>query len=130
MDNKNLGQSQEVVDQVTVETFLNDEETKKNYENISQQLQQIFGEQWFTVDLIAKKTAQKDKAQIGAMMTGLQLFNMVRSKQGGQLYKNQLKFQLTLTPESRLKVLYEEREKTETQLELINKEIKKVESEI
>lgn len=117
-------------DVATVGTFVNDERTRKAYNDSAEMLDRIYAKKWFTVDMIAKDTSMKDKEQVRSMMTGMQLLNLVVAKEGGKLYKHQLKFQLTLTPQSRLKVLEEEKEKVQTQMNLIDKEIEKVIQEI
>lgn len=117
-------------DEQVVQAFVNDEQYKENHKNAALQLQKIFGKKYFTIADLLKQTRISNKSEAEQLLVGLQLFGLVHSKQGGQLYKNQIKFQLMISSEDKLKVLKEEKERAETQLSLINQEIEKVEQEI
>lgn len=126
MENNNI----KPTDKDVVEAFVQDEQYKKNHQAVAQQLHAVYGKKWFTASDLIKKTRIPTIEEAQQLLIGLQLFGLCTAKQGGQLYKNQMKFQLMLTPQDKLKVLEDEKERTEKQLALINQEIEKVESEI
>lgn len=129
-NNKSNEQEIRLSDEQVVKAFLNNKEYRENHHKAAQQLSQVFKSNWFTADDLLKKTKIPDLDQALQLLTGLQLFGLCHSKQGGQLYKHKLKFQLLLTPQDKLKVLLEEKEQAEKQLSLINQEIEKVEEGI
>ena len=113
-----------------VKMFVENEENKANHLKIAEQLNKVFPNKWFTINMIANKTLMKDKKQIAEMMLALQLFNMVIAKDGGINFKHQTKFKILLTPEDRLKVLEEHKNNHLKQIELIDKEMEKLLQEI
>lgn len=113
-----------------IKTYVENEENKANHLKIAEQLNKVFPNKWFTIDMIANKTLMKDKKQISEMMLALQLFNMVVAKQGGVNFKHKTKFKILLTAEDRLKVLDEHKNNHLKQIELIEVERQKLLQEI
>lgn len=112
--------------QEAIKAYVNDPQVKENHIKIANMIRDIFGQRWFSMDMIQSKTNMKDMKKIAEMMMGLQLFNLVEAKEGGKNFKYKTKFRLTIDDEDRLKVLREYEKQTEEQLELIRKEIQQL----
>lgn len=117
-------------DEQAMQMYLNDPAAKANHLSMAQQLQQLFQQRWFSIDMVAKKSMLKDKKAIAQMMIGLQLFKLCVSQDGGKNFKHQTKFKITIAPEDRLKVLEQYKENHLKQIESLDQEIEKVKQEI
>jgi hypothetical protein len=110
--------------------YVNDPEVKANHVKIASQLKEIFKDGWFSVENITKKTSIRTVAEATQMMIGVQLFQLCTTRVGGIKNRHQTMFKITLSAEERLKVLEGHKINHLKQIELIDKEMENLTSEI
>ena len=123
-------QKPQLSQQQILDLYVNDPVNKENHRKIAQQLNKIFPQRWFTIDMVVAKTRLKEKKAAAEMMLALQLFKLCEAKDGGKNYKHQTKFRITLSVEDRLKVLQEYKDNHLKQIELIDQEIQSLTLEV
>ena len=115
-----------LTDEEVVKAYISNPKNKEMHVAMAYTLKEAFKDKWFRVKEINQKTGVKSSEEAARMMVGLQLFGLCTARD----YKGTAQFKITLTLEEKLKVLEGYKQNHIKQIELIEKEIEKIKSEV
>lgn len=115
-----------LTDEEVTKAYIADPKNKETHIKIAQLLDNTFKSRWFSIREINTKTAVKNSEEAARMIIGLQLFGLCTSRE----IRGIAQFKITLTSEQKLRVLEIHKANHIKQIELIDKEIEKLRSEI
>jgi hypothetical protein len=118
-----------LTDEELVSLYVNNEENKANHLRIARQLELVFKNSWFTIEMINKKTLVKQKESATEMMLSMLLFKLCTAQDGGMKFKHKTKYKIMISGEEKLKVLLENKQNHLKQIALIDAEIENIELE-